>query len=98
MSLELTDEERVKVIELANSAASFVIHTPKRFLPIILKLQAAKMRAEFYNPTSHHCWRRLIIENKRIKKADCKDPRHTWKDEQWKIAAIKELNHDDTDR
>jgi len=78
MSLELTDEERAKVIELTNSAASFVIHTPRRFLPIILKLQAGKMRAEWDGCME---WTH--------KTCKC-----VWTDEQWMNEAQGELSRE----
>ena len=83
MSLELTDEERAKVNELANSDASFVVHTPRRFLPIILKLQAGKMKAEYR--LKGYPYARTPGWTARS------DAMADWTDDQWLAAAGKEL-------
>lgn len=75
MTLEFTDEERGFIQQMMESGASFLVHTPRRFVPILLKLQAGKMKAEF------------AVDHAPIKIGGMVDPRVTWTDDQWLEAA-----------
>jgi len=88
VSLELTDEERA----LVERWQTYAEHGSdlRIALSAIYKLQAGKMKAEFYKeheylgpvPTDDAvcstCW---------LTREDGTDPRHTWTDEQWLEAA-----------
>jgi len=72
MSLELTDEERALV------RADSLDYREEVLRLVILKLQAEKMKAEFWQ----NKWNAVI------------EDRHTWTDEQWLEAAKAELRRE----
>ena len=92
MSLELTDEERAYIAEYIEQ----FFDTPG-VGPIILKLQAGKMKAEFRAGPHHLKVRGLQYicpqcETNAIdsgKDRNTLDPRHTWTDQEWMEAARK---------
>jgi len=94
-ALELTEEERMLVIELTHSLASRICITPRHYLTIIHKLQAAKNKAEFWKDHNEDpgcdgtrdcdiCYWVIPFPGN--------DPRHDYTDEQWIEDAKKELS------
>jgi len=97
--LELTDEERNCVWWLITDRW-FHFEKDKELTPdgkwksIILKLQAWKVRAEFYTThSSYELWSKGSCEE--CGRLGLFDPRHAWKDEQWMEAAQVELSRED---
>jgi len=91
MSLELTDEERALIVHWQDTEPGWKMARAINvaFFTIIHKLQAGKMKAEFYQDHTDGTYAGSGLPACRCKRTD---PRHTYTDEQWLEAAKKELN------
>lgn len=95
MSLELTDEEicaaRIERDHAEKQGSPFDLC----LISALFKLQAGKMKAEFY--TKHDFLEIPMLCCDCCLVLDKDDPRHTWKDEQWLEAAKASFKEADTE-